>query len=77
MPLERDGHLIRVVAQQIPDTDRWSTRVFVSWLSEVDSYRTEQFDGPNDGFRSKSEAESWGHEFGNKNMDIGKSAVSK
>ena len=77
MTLERDGHLIRVVAEQIPDTDRWSAKVFISWWSEADAYRTEQFDGPSDGFRSKSEAESWGFEFGNKNMDIGKSAVSK
>lgn len=77
MTLERDGHIIRVIAEQIPDTDRWSAKVLISWWSEGDAYKTEQFDGPPDGFGSKIEAESWGLEFGNKNIDIGKSALSK
>jgi hypothetical protein len=72
MSLETDGHLIKVIAQQIPDTNRWSARVVITWWEEVDTYTTEEIDGPSEGFSSKTEAESWGRVLGNKSIDFGK-----
>ena len=72
MSLETDGHSIKVIAEQIPDSDRWSAKVVITWWEEIATYKTEQFDGPAEGFRSKSEAESWGYEFGHQNLDLGK-----
>lgn len=72
MSLETDGHSIKVIAEQIPDSDRWSARVLITWWTAVDIYKTEEFDGPEEGFGSRIEAESWGHELGYQNLDLGK-----
>jgi hypothetical protein len=72
MSLETDGHSVKVVAEQIAGSDRWSAKVLITWREAVDIYKTEEFDGPDEGFGSKSEAESWGHELSYQNLDLGK-----
>jgi hypothetical protein len=56
MEVDYKGHQIKA-GNQIPDSDRWTVRIFVSWF-DGPSKQFQQLDGPVSEFVSEPEAEA-------------------
>ena len=76
METNYNGHLIRSLGDEKPGTDKWIAKVVVMWPANGQD-EIQQFDGPQQGFASKQEAESWGIQFGRKWIDDGKPPLRK
>lgn len=76
MDINYKRHLIESLSDLSPDGNRWLGKVIVLW-EDAGTNRSQPFDGPLEGFSTKSEAESWGIQFGRKWIDDGKPTVNK
>lgn len=65
------GHRIQVFSHLKPDSHRWTVETHVL-QPEINKELSRRFQGPLEGFASRTEAESWGIQTGKKWIDAGK-----